>query len=693
MRRAVIFFCLLFFIPLLAHASVVNRSSTSAVTNGLLGYWTFDGRDIVNGVVRDLSGQANHGNPFNIASSTFYTRGKIGQGVRFDGINDRIEVPANASLNTKAPLTVSAWIKPVSYGGGNQGAIIAKTNGGSAGWWFVANGSSGHNTLAFTVGFNPAGMIVNGTDDVLVLNQWQHVVFTWDGTVNTSGVHIYKNGVETTYGTVSNGSGTINDDSAFNLTIGTLSGGTQMFDGTIDDVHLYNRVLSASEIRKLYSQGSNGKIGVSPLNPLDTGLLGYWTFDGKNTPGRALDLSGNDNSAYFYNIASSTFYTRGKMGQAVNYSGVTGTGSAFTRVNPGTTFTYSGWIYIPSGTININSNLMTNGNAIGLWITTDKINFDAGGAHLSNTAMTRNAWHHVAVVDNATAVTFYLDGVADGSTSIATDMFFNSMGCDDGTGAECFTGKQDDVRLYSRALSATEIRQLYSLGQGKQNVSVAQPVKTGLVGYWTFDGKDMPNGVARDVSGNGYNGNLLNVASSTFYAAGKIGQALKFDGVNDYVRTPVLTYVPTLATPHSVFGWVYPDASSANTFGVVSYGEFDDVNVTSGLGISGNKVAWLENGDLSSSAVISTTLTVPAQTWSFIGFVRTATNVTLYLNGSSETINNSDVDVIGTDPILIGATARNGSVTGYFPGRIDNTRIYTKALSTNEVSQLYNLGR
>ena len=80
-------------------------------------------------------------------------------------------------------------------------------------------------------------------------------------------------------------------------------------------------------------------------------------------------------------------------------------------------------------------------------------------------------------------------------------------------------------------------------------------LRSGLVGYWTFDGKDMLNGVALDKSGNFATGTLVSIATSTFYAPGKIGQGLNFDGVDDYVNIGApaslnLTSDYTLTDPH-----------------------------------------------------------------------------------------------------------------------------------------------
>jgi glucose/arabinose dehydrogenase len=202
---------------------------------------------------------------------------------------------------------------------------------------------------------------------------------------------------------------------------------------------------------------------VAAISGAGSGLIDYYAFDeGSGTI--ANDSSGSGHTGIMNGTVG---WTTGKVGaNAVSFNGATGNGISFGRIGVSTTFTYAAWIYVPSGTVNSFANLMTNGNAIGLWINNDKIDFDAGGAHVSNTTITRGAWHHIAVVDNATSVTFYLDGNPDGTASVTTDMYFDGMGCDGGNGSECFTGYQDDVRLYNRPLDSSEIGQLFALGGG-----------------------------------------------------------------------------------------------------------------------------------------------------------------------------------------------------------------------------------
>ena len=86
----------------------ISRPPTNNL--GLVGHWTFDGKNVVNGVALDSSGNGNNGNLINIATSTFYSYGKIGQGFNFDGTNDYINLGNNVSLAPSGAITIVGWI-------------------------------------------------------------------------------------------------------------------------------------------------------------------------------------------------------------------------------------------------------------------------------------------------------------------------------------------------------------------------------------------------------------------------------------------------------------------------------------------------------------------------------------------------------------------------------------------------------
>jgi Concanavalin A-like lectin/glucanases superfamily len=160
-------------------------------------------------------------------------------------------------------------------------------------------------------------------------------------------------------------------------------------------------------------------------------------------------------------------------------------------------------------------------------------------------------------------------------------------------GDAVWLGKIDDVRVYNRALSATEIKQLYNLGAANVGHSNAM-ISNGLVGYWTFDGKDTnwTTGQTRDLSVNGNNGSLAFMSTSSSPTIGKIGQALNFVGsCSNYITmgnvlhptgafsnqnpvdgNPTIMSKFTDAEPETWFGFAGPngnplelDISSGNT--------------------------------------------------------------------------------------------------------------------------------
>src|SRR5436189_3215358 len=97
--------------------------------------------------------------------------------------------------------------------------------------------------------------------------------------------------------------------------------------------------------------------------------------------------------------------------------------------------------------------------------------------------------------------------------------------------------KVDDARVYNRALSAAEVKQLYHLGTANLAHTNTVAVSNGLVGYWPLDGNttNWTTGIETDISTGGNNGALINMSTTTSPVAGKVGQAIKFDGASSYI--------------------------------------------------------------------------------------------------------------------------------------------------------------
>ena len=211
-------------------------SALEGPNSGLIGWWKFDeGSGTTAG---DASGGGNVGMFVNEPAWVSITKAKVGNGaVQFDGVNDYVKT-ATDIIGTN-PATISAWIYLKTYG--NSGKIV--TNGSLQ---FYVQGGSG-NRLIFTNDGNTTQK--TSSTNSLSLGKWIFVAATRDA---NKLVNFYINGVA---------NGTVNQD-AGTLTAGTVSiyiGNNQLntaqFDGSLDDVRIYTRVLSAQEISDLYNQG------------------------------------------------------------------------------------------------------------------------------------------------------------------------------------------------------------------------------------------------------------------------------------------------------------------------------------------------------------------------------------------------------------------------------------------------------
>src|SRR3989344_671007 len=235
--------------------SVTGTAFTSGwdKENGLVGNWRLD--ETTGSTTADVSGSSNTGTLNNFTSGTPWTTGKLGNALNFDGVDDYVDVGSPASLDNLSAMTISGWMKPRTMGESGQGRIMEKRGlGGNAGWEFTPNGT---NAIDFLVDHATSALIRRTANNVFSFNAWTHVALTWDGSITAANAKIYVNGVETTYQITQNAVGARVDESANNLVIGNRSASKIVtFDGFLDEVRVYNRVITTSEISDLYNATS-----------------------------------------------------------------------------------------------------------------------------------------------------------------------------------------------------------------------------------------------------------------------------------------------------------------------------------------------------------------------------------------------------------------------------------------------------
>lgn len=186
-------------------------------------------------------------------AATDWVTGRLGQALDFDGANDYVDAGAMNALDDAPALTISAWINPRSAGEGSIGTIAAKGPSTAVAGWMLS--MSGNNNVRFLVDTTTTGtMSRRSAAGSIPYDTWSHLVLTWDGSLAAANVKMYVNGVETEYEATTNGSGSRESDAASNVYFGAYNTGSPAFAGLMDDVRLYNRVLTTEEVSQLYNQ-------------------------------------------------------------------------------------------------------------------------------------------------------------------------------------------------------------------------------------------------------------------------------------------------------------------------------------------------------------------------------------------------------------------------------------------------------
>ena len=689
------FTCLLFVLlflpsPKPALAALANTSqSPGTLSQGLVGHWTFDGGKMISNAA-DSSGLGNHGYLTNFgATSSAVTIGKLGQSLVFDGATNYVKI---GSYDIGAgTVTSCAWIYPTSTTGN------LSIFGDNAYVMFVAS-----NTLKVTS--NSFTTLATSPANTILINRWQHVCAV---RLSSATATLYINGAVS--GTPDQTNTIVT--SAFTTAIGTRgSAAAFYFNGKIDDVRLYSRALSAEEIKQLYNLGS-AKVNTSqnPAGSLTQGLIGWWTFDGKNLINNVADSSGAGNTGYFRmgttgNTATSSAVVAGKIGQGLNFDGLSDqiiTGSDFIGTSP---ITITAWIRptsLRAGAPRIVDNTKTR-----FYVSSaSRVSFSSDGATgviSGNNVPLNGKWQFVAVTRTAAGVAnFYANGVPSGTANLnsGTPTAGSNVaigGISGGPTSNPFEGSMDDVRVYNRVLSASEITQLYNLGSAKVNTSQnpAGTLSSGLVGWWTFDGKNLISNVA-DSSGAGNHGSMSGFgATSSAVVAGKIGQGLKFDGADDVINVGSGSNLDNLG-PVTYSVWMNPSSLGEGSIGTI----FDKGFFVSTRFATLNRIDFIATFTGTDLRKISAVNSFSLNRWSHVaiswdGGIDNA-GVHIYVDGIetgyfTNTSATGDKDNDASAFMYLGNVSNLGRT---FDGKLDDMRIYNRVLSAQEIKQIYSMGR
>jgi len=444
--------------------------------------------------------------------------------------------------------------------------------------------------------------------------------------------------------------------------------------GKLDEARIYNRALSASEVRQLYSWAP--------------GPVAHYTFD-EGGGGTASDSSGFNNNGTW--TGTGNHWTIGKFGKAgkfngsddyVGITGLTATGGNYTFefwAKPSTIHSSTTDMFIDTETGRLICG--RNANNYQFYDGASWKNFGSGIAYGSYI----DSWHHYGFVFDSSNTTAYLyiDGMLKGSNntysskniggSIALMSRYNNSNYQ-------VKGILDDVRIYNYARTPGQIVEDMNAGHPIGGSPVGSQV-----GYWKFDEGFGSSAGNSGFGGSTLNGTLTGTTTPTWISDGKFGKALSFN--NGYVQTAATT----LNTSFSYSVWFKP--SSFVDWSAVITNLYHSAPA-SGLNIiprNGQLRICYGNGTNSYSNYIVTLPEIKTNTWNHATITYDGTTASLYLNGGLRDSRN--ITVAQTNrAIRIGVWA-SSSGSYLFNGLIDEVKIYNTALTSDQVKLDYNQGK
>ncbi len=236
---------------------IFPKSSYADIATGLAGYWKFD--ETSGTTAADSSGSGNNGT---LTNGPTWTTGRIDNALSFDGTNDYVTMgdPTNSSLDFPASdFSLSVWVLTPAKDTSSATHLITGK------WTYNTLGNGGYGlatrygkyTLQMGSGSGVCNSILwygsNNSLNDLVGGTWEHVVATFD---RDGYIRLYVNGTQS-YSKDISAASACDLSNPYPFTVGSRDSGGTFFQGSIDEVRIYNRALSASDVQELYSYNSH----------------------------------------------------------------------------------------------------------------------------------------------------------------------------------------------------------------------------------------------------------------------------------------------------------------------------------------------------------------------------------------------------------------------------------------------------
>ncbi|MDP4009584.1 MAG: DUF2341 domain-containing protein [Candidatus Shapirobacteria bacterium] len=670
-----------------------SNQNLSALTDGLIGYWKMD--ENVGTTTVDSSGNNNTATLGTGNSAPTWSPGKYGVGLSFNGTTNYIKVSYDASLKKPvSAITMGAWVKLNSTGGWQSVVQYPQQDGSHVSTYFdwaiyVGSGGGLHTRIDGES---------SGTYGTISWGEWTHVAIAWDG--SSTLVKYYINGA--LVGTYDGTKTSIVYDNNNPVYFGQNAGGGEKLSGSLDEVRIYNRALSPSEVSQLYNWAP--------------GPIGYWDFN-ENVGTTAYDKSGNNYSGSLGADNYSPTWDIGKYGSGLKFNG-----NQFVNLtrfaNKGISVNLSNFTvstFIKPTLINGNSKAIyvegaggsTGSSWAGIFLVNNEIRvhfktYNTGDLILYDTVganVTANNIYYITVTRTGNNFTTYVNGIIRG-TGTHSGASWNSYppGVSPSIGdhhyysnSKFFSGIIDDVKIYNYPRNQRQII---------EDMNAGHPIGGSPVGsqlaYWKMD-----EGYGSTTNNSGFGGSVLNGTFGTGNSAptwtnnGKFNKALSFDG-GDYTT---ISDNPALDIGYSgsisISVWYYSTTADTNTHTILAKRQTDSsTNTDYILFISNNYLTWGTGDSTDSVAWMSITEPSRNQWHQIVAVLSRDTSLTgtkyLYVDGNLVSSGTYATKANATStPLYIGKYNGSGA---FWEGLIDEVKIYNTALTAEDIKLDYNRG-
>jgi hypothetical protein len=611
------------------------------------------------------------------------TGAKFGQAATFNGSSSYIALSGNP-INGLSNISISFWIKPDDVSSDQYITTFVNSDGGWNGFGIRISSSAKiqivrANSGTVTTSENSTASLSTGS--------WKHIVVT----SSQSELKIYIDGVLDSTHSISGF--TTNNTGEYN--IGALKNAgsySQFYDGVLDEVRVFNKVISSQDVSTLYAETSST---ASDTNPFDEGAgVALYTFD----------YDASEASGYYDGTPSNVdFGVGGKINTGVRFNGsdssisITDAGignNATARV----TFSVSIWVKTTSTSaaaivsdydgIDYAFYLQMNANG-----TLQMGNYlDGSGSFTDGTATINDGnWHNLVLINNTSDNTqkLFIDGnnspdINQTLTSGTKNAVAVQVGYYASAGGYVWDGEIDQLRFFTSALSESEMDTLYAETACTYTATTTDNAyPTTNLAYYKLDNS------AEDEKGS-YDGTESNIE----YRFGRFGQALKYSGASSNVETTLAN--SNFTSNYSISFWVNLD--NANVFqnftgnykSAGGYGGFTFMSRDVGSGVYRFGFIWWTGVGGNYNFVDNLDVVATSGTWAHLVATKASSTLPkLYVNG---TANSLSYDNSATEHGTTGENLTIGNTlnTNYSAGLIDQVRVFSSELSSSQVTELYN---